>query len=166
MGTMNVLVAIDPDTIQQKFGSTKNSSDSPVGVGSAHVTVMTSANGQTSIGVTDLSVEEEDEILWWVASPGGKYSCCIYSFVDAQTKKDISDSGIIQKPQTLGLASQTYIPSNSNPTQPTPQKVTDYCWYANVQATGQLSYGIQFIVFDNDGKPLVYCEYVGGLTAS
>jgi hypothetical protein len=71
MGTMNVLVAIDPDTIQQKFGSTKNSSDSPVGVGSAHVTVMTSANGQTSIGVTDLSVEEEDEILWWVASPGG-----------------------------------------------------------------------------------------------
>ena len=166
--THDILLAIDADTIIQTFGLTTNSQKSPAGVGSAHVTAMTSADKTNSIGVFDISVEVGDSIRWYIASPGFQYSCYIYNFIDTLNKNDISESGIILQPTPMAFPSQTYTP-NSDPTkttQPTPQKIKDCCWNTTVVATGNLSYGIQFIVFDNSENPLMYCEYVGELGAN
>lgn len=158
MSTTDVLVNIDAATINNKFKSAQTTVDKPQLVGISHVSVMTS-DGQTStLDVTDVSVEEGDEIRWWINTMG-LFECVIYNFIDAKTGKAIPDD-IISPPALRHLLGQN-IADGSDPKNPKFQSTKQYYWGADAEASGSLTIGLQFALYDHNGKSIGYYQYVG-----
>jgi len=159
----NVLLSIDAATIYKTFKSTATTADKPQPVGAAHVSVMTSDGNTSTQNVTDVAVEEGDDLRWWVQSTG-LYTCVIYNFIDAKTGQTIS-SDIISPPALKTMGGQLLV-DGSDPNNPKFQPTQLHCWGADAQNTGTLSYGIQFSIYDHNGKALGFYQFVGAASAT
>jgi Inclusion body protein len=162
--TTDVLVSIDAATIYNTFKSAQTTADKPQPVGAAHVSVMTSDGQKSTQNVTDIQVEEGDQIAWWVQCTG-LHTCVIYNFVDAKTGQAIGPDSIISKPQLKQLKGQL-LTKEDNPNSPTFQSSWLYFWGADAQSTGTLSYGVQFAIYDHNGTVLGYYQFVGAGSVS
>ncbi len=161
--TTNVLLSIDAATIYKTFKSTATTADKPQPVGAAHVSVMTSDGNTTSQNVTDIAVEEGEDFMWWVQS-AGLYTCVIYNFIDAKTGQTIT-SDIISPPALKHFGGQLLV-DGRDPNNPKFQGTQVYCWSADAQNTGTLSYGIQFSIYDHTGKALGFYQFVGAASTT
>lgn len=147
---IDVLVAVDADTIVLKFG-TNTDPNSPVQVTDASLIFMITkqsdavsgdAGNELTIGAKTL-----DTIRWreTTLSLNAAYSALLYKF------EAVSGGNLISPPIPLEADVKTPLPDPANPTTPKIQTIKSYFWSSTVLAPGSVTYHFNFMIVDRSG---------------
>ena len=147
---IDVLVAVDTDTIISKYG-TNTDSTNPVQITDPSLIFMITkqadavsgnAGSELKIGAKTL-----DTIRWRETSLSlnAVYSTLLYKFVSS------SGEDLISPPTPLLAEVQDPLPDPSNPTSPKTQTIESYFWNSTVLKAGNVTYHFNFMILDRTG---------------
>lgn len=153
---IDVLVAVDADTIISKYG-TNTDANNPVQITDSSLIFMITkqadavsgnAGNELKIGAKTL-----DTIRWRETSLSlnAAYSALLYKFVAS------SGGDLISPPIPLLVEVKTPLPDPSNPTTPKTQTIESYFWNSTVLKAGSVTYHFNFMILDRTGAVQGYC---------
>jgi hypothetical protein len=149
-GIIDVLIAIDADTILKTYGPNIDSAH-PVQVSNAGLIFMLTKQANALSGEAgtelNLSAQTMDVIRWreTTMSLNSAYTGILYAFVPT------AGGNLISTPTPLEADVTEPLPDPSNPAVPKTQTVKSYFWNSTVLAAGQVTYHFQFLICDRNG---------------
>lgn len=148
---IDVLIAVDTETIISKFG-TNSDANNPVQITDSSLIFMItkSADALSGNAGSELTIAAEtlDTIRWRETSLSlnATYSALLYKFVATK------GGDLISQPVPLLAEVQTPLPDPSNPTQPKSQTIESYFWSSTVLQPGSVTYHFNFMIVDRAGN--------------
>ncbi len=149
-GIIDVLVAIDADTILKTYGPNADAAH-PVQVTNPGLIFMLTKQANALSGEAgaelNLSAQTMDVIRWreTTMSLNSDYTGILYAFVPA------AGANLISTPVPLEADVTEPLPNPAKPTVPNSQTVKSYFWNSTVIAAGQVTYHFQFLICDRTG---------------
>lgn len=148
---IDVLIAVDTETIISKFG-TNTDPDKPVQVTDSSLIFMITKSDDAVTGNAGselkIGAKTLDTIRWRETSLSlnAIYSALLYKFVPT------AGGDLISPPIPLLAQVQTPLPDPSNPTIPKTQTIESYFWDSTVLSPGNVTYHFNFMIIDRSGN--------------
>lgn len=148
---IDVLVAVDAETIINKFGKNTDPNN-PTQITDPKLIFMItkSADAVSGNAGNELKIAAKtlDVIRWRETSLSlnAVYSALLYKFVAT------SGGNLISPPFPLLAKDQTPLPDPSNPTVPKTQTIETYFWNCTVLEPGEVTYHFSFMIVDRSGN--------------
>lgn len=152
---IDVLVAIDADTIMAKFpGATDPNNPVQVTDPSLIFVITRQSDVVSGNAGNELNIAAEvlDTIRWreTTLTLDADYDAILYSFTAAA-------GGDLISPPTPLLATVTApLPNPADPLHPTTQTIKSYFWNCEVLSQGSVTYHFSFMITDRNGAPQGY----------
>ncbi len=159
---IDVLVAIDATSIVDSLGHNHSDSNPPI-VNPTHVAIIGTKQSSKD---NNLSFHFTDAVYWQASAIGRAYECEIYDFFDNSKNVEISSGDLIDRPRLESFHGVTLTPNPNSPNSPTVNRTTLWHWTSLAEATGQISCGIRFVIFNNEGIKMGYYQCNTTITVS
>lgn len=147
---IDVLTAIDADTIISTYG-TNTDSKNPVQVTGKDLIFMLTRqkNALAGEGGSELHIQGETmDVIRWRAtsmSMNAAYSVILYEF------EAVAGGNLFSPPQPLEAQVTDPLPDPANPTVPKTQQIQSYFWTTTLLKAGDATYHFKFILLDRTG---------------
>ncbi|MGP5309960.1 inclusion body family protein [Vreelandella alkaliphila] len=149
---IDVLIAIDAESVIQKYG-TNTDSDNPQQIATSEnfiYMIVRSDEAVSGNGGAELTIAAQtlDVIRWRETSLtlNGTYSTILYEF------DSTNSDGLITPPQPIIVEVNTPLPVASDPLHPSTQTINDYFWNCTVTRAGNVTYHFKFMIVDRDNN--------------
>ncbi|MEW1847670.1 inclusion body family protein [Nonomuraea angiospora] len=154
---INVLIAIDAETILERFGKNTDP-DRPTSIpDSSNLIYMTTRQNQLgSTPGSELTVNASPmDIIRWretTLSLNSEYTGILYRF------NTLAGKDLISAPAPRSVVLSEPQPNGQDPLNPTTQKISSYYWECEVLDTGTVTYNFSFMILNRKGeKQGYYC---------
>lgn len=151
---INVLIAVDAETILERFG--KNTDPNrPTAITNSNLIYMTTRQNQLgSSPGSELTINASpgDVIRWreTTLSENSEYTGILYRF------NALSGGDLISQPQPLLMTRSEPLPNAKDPLNPTTQNIKSYFWNCTVLETGSVTYNFSFMILNAKGEKQGY----------
>ncbi|KAF0249120.1 MAG: aidA [bacterium] len=162
--TIDILIAVDAETILSKFSNNLGSQDNPTHTLDQYLRMIARHNN-TLLGIgnsgIDIKAEIGNNVRWRAASLSINfdYDVLIYRFSNPPLTQG-QNLGYISVPEALDGTIQEPVLNPDNPSQPVFREVTNYYWQSTIKKTGIIGYNFHFMITGRNGK--VYGYFQGG----
>ncbi|MFD8530506.1 inclusion body family protein [Streptosporangium canum] len=152
---INVLIAIDAETILGKYGkNTDPNSPASIPDSSSLIYMTTRQNQLGSTPGSELTINASPmDIIRWretTLSLNSEYTSVLYRF------NALSGQGLISTPVPRSVVLNEPQPSSQDPLNPTTQKINSYYWESEVLDTGTVTYNFSFMILNHKGEKQGY----------
>lgn len=152
---INVLIAIDAETILGTFGRNTDPNNPRSISGNSKLIYMTARQNQLgSAPGSELTINAcPMDIIRWretTLSLNSEYTGMLYRF------NSLAGEGLISRPTPRVVTRSEPLPNDQDPLHPSTQRINSYYWECEVLKTGTVTYNFSFMILNRKGEKLGY----------